>query len=130
MDEDCARLTTGSDAASAYRDAVLCLPEDPHGAVAHAARALALDPTFALAHAALAVLGTALACPVSVHDRIAAAQLHARCSSAYERSHVDALLCLLRGNGSRVAEHELRYPIDLWFALIAAPLRERRISRV
>ncbi|MBO9520922.1 MAG: pyridine nucleotide-disulfide oxidoreductase [Nocardioidaceae bacterium] len=115
------RLTTSSDAASAYLEGADAVLQLRRGALEHLGRALALDPTFALAHAALALLGHELCAPVDVPRRLQAARMHARRASSYERSHVDAVARHIEGDRRALVRHLQAYPDDALLLAAAVP---------
>jgi hypothetical protein len=114
-------LTAGSDATTAYNRGVGHLLRLEQGALAAIASAVALDPTFALGHAALALLGHELCAPVDVESRLRDARLHARRSTARERSHVDAVERHLAGDPAPLLRHLETHPRDALLLSVAVP---------
>lgn len=120
---DCYGLTlTGSaEAARAYRrglDAVLSLTG---GSVEAMAASITHDPTFALGHAALALLGHEFCAPVDLSARLRDAQLHARRSTARERSHVHAVVRHIGGDSRPLIAHLREHPRDALLLSTAMP---------
>jgi hypothetical protein len=115
------RLTAGAEAVTAYNRGVGQLLRLEQGALPAIASAIALDPTFALGHAALALLGHEFCAPVEVESRLRDARLHARRSTARERSHVDAVVRHVSGDSAPLLRHLESHPRDALLLAVAVP---------
>ena len=118
---DAWRLTGAPEAVAAYVRGLESLLQLRSGAAREFALAIALDPTFALAHAGLALLGREFCAPVDVDARLDSATLHARRSTAYERSHVEAVAAHVRGDRSALIRHLGEHPGDALLLSVAVP---------
>jgi hypothetical protein len=114
-------LTGGADAVAAYNRGVGHLLRLEEGSLNAVAASVALDPTFALGHAGLALLGHELCAPVDIEARLRDARLHARRSTARERSHVDAVAQHVAGSSAPLVRHLRHHPTDALLLSVAVP---------
>ena len=114
-------LTGSTEAVSAYNHGVGALLRVQTGALESISASITLDPTFALGHAALALLGHEFCAPVDISARLRAAKLHARRSTARERSHVYAVTRHIQGDSRPLVRHLDRHPTDALLLSIAVP---------